>query len=312
MLTRKFFEEGFQASLKSINSDTHPVSSLIAQYILRVVTIGQRIQLTMLPHLKGMEYNSLDLDLNLPIRCIKWHPNHFKIAVAASDDSIRVYGIKGNIVPILKIGSGLQKGVSCMSWRPFSASDLAVGCLNGILIWTLDPNSHITRPITQAQQLTDVNRKHLSIASVEWSPNGCYLATTSKISSDISIWDVDKNICVPLKCVGPSCNELSWSLDGLKLCCTTRGNILRVLNTETWLPEKWTVPTGMVMSAVWSSCGQFLLFVTSDDSYLYSISFVDDQLFTGECFFCLPKSLQRLNQNSSIFQLLTHQNVQYL
>lgn len=37
------------------------------------------------------------------IRVIRWHPNCFKIAVAACDDSIRVYSDELTIVPMLKV-----------------------------------------------------------------------------------------------------------------------------------------------------------------------------------------------------------------
>jgi len=85
------------------------------------------------------------------IRCIKWHPNCFKIAVAASDDSIRIYTDEASIIPILK--SGLQKCVTSMAWRPFTGGELAVGCQNGVLIWSMDPNSLITRPSSQTIHL---------------------------------------------------------------------------------------------------------------------------------------------------------------
>jgi aladin len=37
--------------------------------------------------------------------------------------------------------NGIQKGITALSWRPFSASELAVGCENGALIWTVDTTS---------------------------------------------------------------------------------------------------------------------------------------------------------------------------
>ena len=33
-----------------------------------------------------------------------------------------------------------------MQWRPFLASELAVGCSTGLLIWNVDPCSVVARP----------------------------------------------------------------------------------------------------------------------------------------------------------------------
>ena len=48
------------------------------------------------------------------------------------------------VSPVLKHKQ--QRGVTCLAWRPFLASELAVGCLSAILIWTVDPLSVVARP----------------------------------------------------------------------------------------------------------------------------------------------------------------------
>lgn len=123
--------------------------------------------------------------------------------------------------------------------------------------------------------------KHFPITSLEWSPNGSVLATASINDSDILIWNVDENRNTPLKRVGPPCTLLKWSSDGFRLLSTTVGNVFRVWNTNTWTPDRWTVPNGAVQSAAWSPRGDCLLFVTTDESVLYSLPFVEEQLFTS-------------------------------
>lgn len=39
-----------------------------------------------------------------------------------------------------------MKGVACLAWQPFAASQLAVGCSSGVLLWTVDPASVVSRP----------------------------------------------------------------------------------------------------------------------------------------------------------------------
>lgn len=292
-VTRTFFEEDIYSALQEatdpINSINHPIISSIAKYSLYIINAGKKIKWFLRPNLKeqgpsgSIAWYSETRDWQRSsIRCIKWHPNCFKIAVAASDDSIRVYTNETTMVPILK--SGNQKMITSMAWRPWSPGQLAVGCKTGTLIWSLDPNSHITRPLSQATHLKHEN--HFPVTAVEWSPDGLFLATASISDTDVIIWDVDQNRNTPLKRVGFSCSMLKWSPDGYRLCSTTVEKVFRVwTTTNQWTPERWTIGHGTVQSVVWSPCSSYILFVTSEEPYLYSLRFVDEQLFTGEIFF---------------------------
>lgn len=52
---------------------------------------------------------------NNNIRCLSWHPHCIKIAVAASDDSIRVFSQNSQLVPLLKCKT--QRLVTSLTWR---------------------------------------------------------------------------------------------------------------------------------------------------------------------------------------------------
>ena len=56
-----------------------------------------------------------------------------------------------------------------MAWRPFNASDLAVGCLIGVLIWPLEPNSVATRP-SASSVIVLTTPGHSPVTAVEWDP----------------------------------------------------------------------------------------------------------------------------------------------
>ncbi len=81
--------------------------------------------------------------LSSPVRCLCWHPHTTKFAVALRDDTIQVHGLNLPASPTLKYKQ--QRGVACLAWRPFNASELAVGCVTGLLIWTVDPASVAAR-----------------------------------------------------------------------------------------------------------------------------------------------------------------------
>lgn len=293
-ITRTFFEEGpveaLQEAASEDNGQYNAIVGSLARYLLVLIGCGNRVKYFLKPHLKGQQgvdsigkYTQTKEWHKSSIRYIRWHPNCFKIAIAASDDSIRIYSDEPTIVPILK--SGLQKSISSMAWRNLTSGELAVGCQNGALIWSVDPNSLITRPLSQAVQLKHGN--HFPVTSVEWSPNGCLLATASINDSDVLIWDVDQSKQVPLRRVGPPCALLKWSPTGSKLCSTTVGGVFRVWQTNKWSPDRWTVNQGTIQSVVWSRSDSHLLFVTSEDSFLYCLGFVEDEVFTSTL---VPKS----------------------
>lgn len=281
--SRVFFEEGVEESLKVLEQSSSTLLSTISKGFLKFLNVGQRVNFFFNPHLKETGIESYEKNFSqtrqwkkAAIRFISWNSLCFKLAVAAVDDSIRIYtNEEQSIVLLLK--NGLQKSITSLTWRPFSSSTLAVGCQTGFLIWTLDPNSCITRPLSQAAHFKHGN--HFPVTSLEWNSNGSLLATASMKDSSILIWDVDKNTCVPLRRTSPPYLHLQWSMNGAYLFTSTIGNVFRVWNCDTWKSDRWTVASGHVQSFQWSPCARFLLFATSDDPILYSLGFADELLF---------------------------------
>lgn len=129
--------------------------------------------------------------------------------------------------------------------------------------------------------LFNLSRNHSPIISIEWDKTGNLLASASTSCSDILIWNPDLQTNEPLKRVGPPSSLLKFSPDGSRLFSSTIGTVFRVWDTQNWMPERWTVPNGTIRSAVWSPCGGYLLFVTSDEPILYSLQFIEQQLFAS-------------------------------
>ncbi|XP_055681036.1 aladin-like [Lutzomyia longipalpis] len=292
-ITRTFFEDSLSAALEEASTASSAVVRTCAKYLLYVVNVGNNMRYFLRPHLRDQTLASVGKFSETknwhrsPIRCIKWHPHCFKLAVAASDDSIRVFTDEPTAVPVLK--TGLQKGITSMAWRPFTAGLLAVGCQSGVLLWSLEPNSHITRPLSQATHLKSPN--HTPVTSVHWSPNGCLLVTASINDANIIIWDVDQNRSTALRRLGPPCTHVKWSPDGCRLFSATMGNVFRVWNANKWTPERWTVGVGTIQSLAWSPCGTHLVFVTTEETCLYALHFVEEQVFNSTS---LPKQALRV------------------
>ncbi|XP_054731237.1 aladin [Anastrepha obliqua] len=287
-IIRTFFESGFMEALNEARDrQTATVSPLIcatAQFTFEMLQFVKKLKSKIFPHMREVsvgnvaEFSQTRDWLRSYIRCIVWHPNCFKIAVAGSDDIVRIYTDEPAMVPVLKSGS--QKWITSMAWRPLTAAELAVGCQKGVCLWTMDTNMHITRSATQAVFLKHPG--HCPITSVQWSTNGTLLATASISDTDILLWDVDKMQNMPLRRVGPPCSLLKWSPNGAFLFAATVGNVFRVWSVhKKWTPERWTINTGIVQSACWSPCGNFLLFVTTGDSILYRLNFQSEQVFAS-------------------------------
>ncbi len=107
-LTRTFIENGFVAALeKAANSESVVVS--VAQFALRVVNLCKTVQYYYHPYRRDHGVFSISKFAQTRewsrslIRVIRWHPNLFKLAVAACDDSIRIYTDDKSVVVVLKV-----------------------------------------------------------------------------------------------------------------------------------------------------------------------------------------------------------------
>ncbi len=145
--------------------------------------------------------------------------------------------------PLLIIG---QRGISCLTWRPCGTAELAVGCKMGIMLWTLDPASVVSRPSTSCVR-TLSQPGHSPVTSLAWHSSGRLLASASPSDSNMLIWSVASEQCLPVKRVsGGGVSLLRWSADGGKLFAATPGRTFRVWDTKSWLPERWSVPGAKV------------------------------------------------------------------
>lgn len=153
-ITSVWYKQGFLEAL-SVAADTgvnreSPLLAVAASYVLKVANVFTAFRYFLQPHLKDIgpkivsNYSRTRNWGNAPVKCLAWHPHTTKIAVATVDDYVRVYCSEAQFVSTLKVKA--QGHVSSMSWRPYSVSEIAVGCEQGVIVWTVDPNSMFTKP----------------------------------------------------------------------------------------------------------------------------------------------------------------------
>ncbi|XP_028402872.1 aladin-like isoform X2 [Dendronephthya gigantea] len=213
-----------------------------------------------------------------PIKAFAWHPHLAKFAVGLEDDSIRIFAVKRGLTKLLN--NRYQKAVSCCAWRPLSSSVLAVGCQNGIMIWTINQHSSAIRQGASSVQHL-VHPGHSFVTSMSWSPGGRLLVSGSASSGAMMVWDVTMESGTALHRIGGSISQVTWSPCDTKVFVAATSSLIRVWETQRWTCEKWTNLASNCQAACWSPDGKFLLFSVAEEKSLYYLRFCEPVGTTG-------------------------------
>lgn len=142
-LAEIYHEHGFVEMLENAAVQRQYFVSKPALLLLKVVQALDEFRSLFNPHLKKETkalMNAISRTRNWsssPVRCLSWNPYSKRIAVALFDDTVKIFYNGSNAVTSLKVKK--QKNIMCLAWRPMCISDLAVGCEEGIVIWSIDP-----------------------------------------------------------------------------------------------------------------------------------------------------------------------------
>lgn len=157
------------------------------------------------------------------IRCLAWHPHCSRLALATRDDRIRIFSSGTQSVAVLRHGG--QKSVCSMSWRPHAGRELAAACCGGVLVWTIELGA-ASYSLSHATFLRQ--RNHAPVTGVAWHPQGDLLVSCSPNDLNIIVWDVAREIGIPLKRLGGGGQcILRWSSCGAKLLAATCRTVFR-------------------------------------------------------------------------------------
>ncbi|XP_067006876.2 aladin isoform X3 [Anabrus simplex] len=294
-LVHIWYEQGMVEALKSLANPSHgdipPLLQRVASFMLKVARGVTQIRNTFHPHLRecgpkliAAVAQTRDWD-TCPIRCLAWHPHCTKLAVAAWDDSVRVFSSNSNLTPVLKCKN--QRAISCLAWRPLSASELAVGCEEGVYVWQVDPNSVVTHPSTNCATILK-RYGHSPVTSIAWSPQGHLLLTASAHDTTMYAWDVSMERYTPIKRMGGGgvC-MVSWAPSGSHVFAAASGIVFRL--------------GGLVHSLAWDHLGHHLavLFKDCDVVAIFKTQ-LTPLLLVAPC--CLVRGLKEEVPNAINFQ----------
>ena len=146
-------------------------------------------------------------------------PHLDMMAVAHHDHHVYIYEKKETEWHCQVIAHQHMKDITCMEWKNKASGLLAVGCQQGVCVWTLERNEFTSKrprfhPLASMQYLQYPG--HDSISSLTWDPTPAsyLLAVASAVSSTLVIHDVQLNQTVPLKRFGKGNILLRWSPNG--------------------------------------------------------------------------------------------------
>ena len=138
---------------------------------------------------------------------ISWHPSRPSVAVVAkaaggATSTIWIAHYESETSPLrwerggegekLKLEHPFQVSVSAMEWKPLSGSTLAVGCRDGICIWTRSRacstggDADLAGSDWHFRFLDSVGLSN--VTALAWSPNGALLASAAQSEPRIRIW----------------------------------------------------------------------------------------------------------------------------
>ena len=258
---------------------TDLISSSLASVLESLHSLRSSFHSSIFPHLKlspadlVREFSTYRDITTSPVKCLAWHPHTTKLAVCFSDDTITIITVAGqnSLQPVLKhVG---MKGVTMMRWRPHCSSQLAVSCQAGVIVWTVDPSSLVSRPSTSCQ-VRLVRPGHTALTGLEWSPCGRLLASCSPADTRLMVWSVETGQADWVsRAGGGGVTLVNWSSDSTNLLTATPGLVFRVWTTDRWQSESWSVGQGggRVAAAAWAPDSSHLLFASREEPVLYCL-----------------------------------------
>lgn len=157
---------------------------------------------------------------NNHIQCMAWHHHLDSLAVVFNDNNVYVYEKKEHQWTCQVLSHPKMKGVTCIEWKKRSGGTLAIGCKQGVCIWTIekrDPCQDTEPTFFSNASMEYVALDHLDyVSSLAWdpTPGSHLLAIASAASSTLIIHDILLNRTSYLKRYGKGNVLLRWSTSG--------------------------------------------------------------------------------------------------
>ncbi|KAI7901910.1 WD40-repeat-containing domain protein [Cokeromyces recurvatus] len=223
----------------------------------------------------ALEHSMFQTESGNVIRSIAWHPHQDILAVAYKDDQVYIYEKKNSKWTCQVLSHMKMKDITCLEWKPKASGLLAVGCKEGVCVWTVEkvieedeePHKHPSATMTYLSY-----PKHDYISAIAWdpTPGSHLLAVASAVTSTLVIYDLLLNRTIPLKRYGKGDILLRWSPSGEWLFEGGCAGVSRLWNTRDWTSKQIYNPPGVwVQTACWAPNNRILFYSMYGESDIH-------------------------------------------
>ncbi|RNA43071.1 aladin isoform X1 [Brachionus plicatilis] len=279
-LLSAFFHNGLIGLCETVtqyqpNQQVPPLVKKIAKNLIKIIDTLNAPANPWILSSKETEFNLWTIKgkdwKNNVVRAFQWHPHSSKYAVAFKNDIVKIYS---NNQPHVVLKHHSQQNITCLAWKPFYNSIIAVGCANCIIIWDTESSSVLLKPASSCSFILS-KRYHNDIMDLQWYPKSDFLLSVASRDNQILIWDTMLKTCVPIKRIGNVGFSLArFSPSGFSLFTADLSTSFRIWKPVDYSSEKWINLHSRCSSASWSPDGSILLFTCEDCSLLYSLKFL--------------------------------------
>ncbi|GBG92060.1 hypothetical protein CBR_g54315 [Chara braunii] len=249
------------------------VAEVVPRGVRRALSKGVELAGRFISKIQSGSASAAKLDMQFakePLGIVSWHKHRLRLAVLGNYDRVLLYdleakGPSANSAAVLV--HEFQRDVAVMEWRPHSGATLAVGCRNGICIWSLNPPISVGPPTPstpirggiRAPVAANIPKNRLANANMVFHKSPGFEHVT---------------------CVGTLMRRglsgvslLRWSPTGDYLVSAKVGGEFYLWETNTWRSEKWSSGSGRVVSCEWSADGKTVLLAFANSTAIGSIHF---------------------------------------
>ncbi|RCI02098.1 hypothetical protein CU098_006913 [Rhizopus stolonifer] len=194
-----------------------------------------------------------------------WHPHQDILAIVDKHDDVYIYEKHDTVWTCQVLRDIQMKDVTALEWKHRSAGTLAVGCKQGVCVWTIprvatdqEPQFH---PSASMVYLSYQGHDHVSSLAWDPTPGSHLLAVGSAVSNALVIYDMLLKRTHVLKRYGHGCIMLRWSPNGEWLFEGGSIGTSRMWDTKHWESKVISNPPGLwVQAACWAPDNRSLVF----------------------------------------------------
>ncbi|CAK0756530.1 hypothetical protein CVIRNUC_002463 [Coccomyxa viridis] len=230
-----------------------------------------------------------------PCMSLAWHPATSQVAIASSHSHVHVCNAgaapsrrqkqdAADLQSELLLWHEVQQQIGALAWRPSSGQQLAVGCSNGVCLWSFGKCPAGGAPalkvavggIHQTAWLSFLRTYRAGpVISLAWHPNGSLLAAAVRNTPGFTMFDVSSGLSTPVAAGLTPASLLSWSPNGEYVLEGSIDGSFRIWECHKWTDAAWASQGSMrpLCGAAWAPDSKAVLVANKGSRQLVALYF---------------------------------------